>query len=308
MIAFVLSGGGNRGALQVGALRGLREAGIAPDFFVGSSVGALNALYLASRQFNEESVQGLQRSWMGARKRDIFPGSPLVSAYRFLTGRDSLHNGDAMRAFIARQMPESVTRFGELAIPVYLTAADLRTKRLYLFGEDADTPFLDAVVASCSIPVLHPPVDYASLQLVDGGVLENVPADIAMDKGASVIYVLNVGYGGQRLSPVSGVTGIFGRVVGMMLAQSLFMDLERAQDSAEIDLHHVHLGAFDDVAFTDFSRTAHMIEAGLQAVRSYLRSPSPLRYARRSLPEYAAAGRVPGAREWPLARDGNTDS
>ena len=204
MIAFVMSGGGSRGALQAGAIFALREAGIVPDFVVGSSVGALNALHLACHGLDEPGLTKLRKTWEKVHKRNVFPATSLVSAFRFLQGKDSLHGGSALRKFVTRQVPKGMKTFGDLLMPCYLTATDLRSQRLYLFGESADSEFLDAALASASIPVLHPPIPYQDLQLVDGGVLDNVPAEVAMDKGALEIWVLNVGYGGQRLQAAKG--------------------------------------------------------------------------------------------------------
>ncbi len=298
MISFVLSGGGARGALQAGALQALLEADIVPDFFVGTSVGALNALFLASRGVSVETTRALHQTWLTVRRRNVFPGGTLSAAWRYLRGQDSLFSGGALRTFMGRQLPSRSLTFGDLQVPCYLTAADLRTKRLYLFGDYATSPCLDAAIASASIPVMHPPVVYQNLQLVDGGIIENVPADIAMEKGATVIYVLNVGYGSQQLAPAKGIVNIFTRMIGVMMAQSLFPDLERAEQDPAIELHHIHLQALPDVSILDFSRSRHMLEAGLQAARAYLRSPVPLRVQKVHLPEFVTARRVPGGREW----------
>ena len=298
MISFVLSGGGGRGALQAGALQGLIEAGIVPGFFVGTSVGSLNALFLASRGISVETTKALHQTWLKVRRRDCFPGNHFTAAFRFLRGKDSLYNGDALRSFVGKQVSSKPLTFGDLQVPCYFTAADLRTKRLYLFGEFASFPCLDAAVASSSIPVMHPPVLHQNLQLVDGGIIENVPSDIAMEKGATSIYVLNVGYGGQRLAPAHGIINVFNRMMGVMMAQSLFQDLEQAESDPAIDLHHIHLNAFQDVSLLDFSRSRQMLEAGLQATRAYLLSPSPLRVQRMEFPQFLATRHIPGGREW----------
>ena len=90
MIAFVLSGGGNRGALQGGALKALLERGIFPDLIVATSVGALNGVTLAA----DPTVAGVRRlaaSWPLIRRADIFPGNALTVSWRLLSGRGSLH-------------------------------------------------------------------------------------------------------------------------------------------------------------------------------------------------------------------------
>jgi len=298
VIAFVMSGGGSRGALQAGAIFALREAGIMPDFVVGSSVGALNALHLACHGLEEAGLTRLRKTWEKVHKRNVFPSNPWLSAFRFLQGKDSLHGGKALRKFVTKQIPSQMKTFGDLLMPCYLTATDLRTQRLYLFGESADSEFLEAALASASIPVLHPPIPYQDLQLVDGGVLDNVPAEVAMDKGALEIWVLNVGYGGQRLQAAKGVQEIFGRTINVVLTNSLFKDLDRAMENRNVQLHHLHLSAFRDVSIMDFSRTKQMMEAGNQTARAYLVSPRPLSFPQPPASEFVAPLRIPGAREW----------
>lgn len=76
-IAFVLSGGGARGALQVGAIRALLEAGIYPDLLVGSSVGAANATFLAIKGVSLGSVQSLAQVWLDAARKDLLTSNLL---------------------------------------------------------------------------------------------------------------------------------------------------------------------------------------------------------------------------------------
>jgi hypothetical protein len=71
--AFVLSGGGSLGAVQVGMLQALAAEGVEPDLLVGTSAGALNAAWVASHGMSESSLEGLARVWSGLRRRDVFP-------------------------------------------------------------------------------------------------------------------------------------------------------------------------------------------------------------------------------------------
>ncbi len=275
MIAFVLSGGSTRGPLQVGALQALLESGLQPDFYVGTSTGALNSAYMAACGNDLACVEKLADIWRGADAKVIYPGSWLTLAWRVLSKADSLYSSDGLRAHIQASLPPGVTTFGDLKLPCYITAADLRSNTLFLFGEDPQAPLVEAVMASAALPAIYPPVAYHDLQLVDGGVLDNVPASIAMDKGATTIYVINVGYGGDRLPPARGVMQILTRSLNTMIAQSLLTDLERALESPTIELHHIHISAFSDVAFNDFSKTEEMLAAGREAAQAYLANPQP---------------------------------
>ena len=160
MIAFVLSGGGNRGPLQVGALCALLDAEIRPRFLVGTSVGAINAAHVAARGFSQASLDALANSWRSVDTRIVYPGNLLSIAWRVLRRKDSLYAGDGMRALIQTALPPTVSSFGQLQIPLFVSAAELRYNRLFMFGEDPRTPVVDAVLASASVPVIHPPVRF----------------------------------------------------------------------------------------------------------------------------------------------------
>ena len=86
-LAFVLSGGAARGALQVGALRALLEADIRPDMLVGTSIGAVNAAYLALRGVSLESIGRLAENWRDAAHADLLPTNYLCVTLSALFNR-----------------------------------------------------------------------------------------------------------------------------------------------------------------------------------------------------------------------------
>ncbi len=277
MRAIALSGGGNRGPLQIGALQALAEAGLWPDLWVGTSAGALNAAYVAARG-TPDALADLVRLWREVRPEDVYPGNLLTMAWRALRGQDSLYPNHRLRAYILDRLPPDVNTFGDLAMPCYITATDLRTARLYLFGKELtpDIPLVDGVLASATVPGIHPPVVFGDLQLVDGGVVDNVPASLAMDRGATEIYAVNVGYGGQPMQPVHGVHRVLGRVLTAFMAQSLLTDLDRAAREPQVILHHIRIPDFPDIRFNDFSQVDAMVEAGRRRALEYLAAPQPL--------------------------------
>lgn len=272
MRAFVMSGGGNRGALQAGALLELLEAGLTPDILVGTSAGALNAGVLAT----DPTLAGAQRLaeiWTGARKDDLFPGNTITMLARLAQGH-SLFSSDALRRFVEQTLPADRRRFGDLrGVRLYITASNLNTGQIYLYGNHPDASLADAMVASAAHPLAFPPVSYADMQLVDGGVVLNVPISVAIEHGATEIYVLNVGYGGQLVPDQENIIQVLGRAIDVMMYQPLLLDLKHAAANPQITLHHIQMAAFQGMQMWDLSQSAAMVRFGQQTVRRYLEQP-----------------------------------
>lgn len=301
MIAFVLSGGGNRGPLQVGALRALLDGGVRPEFLVGTSVGAINGAFVAAHGFSVETLESLANHWRTVDSDTVYPGSILSVAWRVYRKSDSLYSSDGVRRTIEAALPAGVTQFGQLRVPLFVSSADLLSNRLFIFGEDPSAPVVDAVLASASVPVIHPPVRYGGLQLVDGGVLANVAASYAMERGADEIYLINVSSAEQEDAHAEGVVEVAFRTLNTMIVQSLLRDLARARDNNDVALHHVHIDAFSDTWFKDFSHTEEMFGAGYEAMSGYLKSPTPLSAEVSGPSADVKVGPIaPGARELPI--------
>ncbi len=289
MIAFVLSGGGNRGALEVGALQALLEHGIVPDMLVGTSAGAMNAAFIAA----DPSVVGaltLGTLWKSLRRRDVFPGNALTMAWRVLTGQDGLVSSDRLRDLVLRNLPPGVACFGDLRVRLYTTAADLNTATLYLFGDDPSTLIVDAVMASASLPITFPPYVYHDAQLVDGGIVANVPIEIAMSKGATEIYAIDLGYSGEPVPDVHGVIAIAQRMLTSLIYQQLLDDIEEAAEDPSITLHHIRISAYHGISMWDFGHAEEMIRTGKGITEAYLANPQPLTVG---VSEYLASVRPP---------------
>ncbi len=298
MIAFVLSGGGNRGALEVGALQALLEAGIQPDMLVGTSAGAMNAAFIATDPSLTNALR-LADHWIEAARARLFPGNLLTFTWRFITGQNSLYPNDHILRFVEQRVPPGKSTFGDLPVRLYITAANLDTATLYLFGDDPSARLLDAVMASTAVPGLLPPLVLGGWQYVDGGVVANVPISIAVAKGAKIIYAINVGYAGKIEPPAHGVYPIAWRAITTMLYQQLLNDLEEVAALPAVMLHHIPIGGFEGVPLPDFSKSAEMIREGYRVTKDYLAHPrvpgQPLNWP--AFPPPAPPPR--GAKVWP---------
>jgi NTE family protein len=177
--AFVLAGGAALGAMQAGMVHALYERGIAPDLLIGTSAGALNASFLASRPATVATAHELAALWRGLRRRDILPLRPATLLSGLAGRRDHLIPDAALRRLAARHL--QVGRLEHAAIPLHLIAFDL------LSGHEvrlSDGPAIDAVLAAAAIPGVLPPVRWRGRLLADGGIADNTPISHAVVLGA----------------------------------------------------------------------------------------------------------------------------
>jgi NTE family protein len=279
MIAWALSGGGNRGPIQVGAMRALFERNIVPDFLVGTSAGALNAAYIAANP-TAQTNEALAQVWLGTRAKDIFPKPRFIMILRALLFGNGLDDNKARTKNFMKYLPNGVSTFGDLKVPLYLTSADLQTGRLYLYGDDPTAKLVEAGLASTALPVVWDPEIINGHQFVDGGVVAHVPISVAMDRGATTIYALDLQDGGPYVQK-KGVIQIALHTIGVQTYQQALRDIQRAVDASNVTLHYISLGdIFSSVELQDFSHTAEMIEQGYQRTKEYLDNPKPNRLPR----------------------------
>jgi len=183
--AFVLAGGGSLGAVQVGMLRALLEAGIRPDLIVGTSVGALNGAYLAGHA-EPSAMDELAALWTSVRRRDVFPISVPGLARGLLGRRDFLFGSLGLQSVI-RRADLGYTRLEDAPIPCHVVATDLDAAEVVMLSSGS---VVDALLASAAIPGLFPSMLIGDRRLVDGSILASIPIAEAASLGASRIYVL----------------------------------------------------------------------------------------------------------------------
>src|SRR5919107_992628 len=103
--AFVLSGGGSLGAVQVGMLQALAARGTEPDLLIGTSAGALNAAYVAGHGMGAVALDDLAGIWSGLRRRDVFPLQPARLGAAAVGRAPSLCPNDSLRRLIGDHIP-----------------------------------------------------------------------------------------------------------------------------------------------------------------------------------------------------------
>lgn len=259
--AFVLAGGGSFGAVQVGMLRELLAHGVKPDLVVGSSVGALNGAYLAGAP-DLEGVARLEALWRGLHRRQVFP-----ITWRSLTGalarQAPLVDPSGLRRLLEAHLPyEELER---APVPIHVVATDLLGGNLMKLSRGR---VADAVLASCAIPGVLPPVRVDSNLLVDGAVASNTPVHVALELGATRIVVLPTGFACALEAPPRGAVATMLHAITLMIAGQLVADLERCRGKAELvtvpPLCPLAVSAYD------FSRAGELIERAAAQTRRWL--------------------------------------
>jgi NTE family protein len=270
MKAFVLGGGGARGALQVGALRALLEAGLQPELIVGTSIGAANAAFLALRGCTPETLDALEAAWRDAAARDLLPDNYLWLTIRALFNRPGLDVQTRIRDFFVRHGLDADLRFGDLAGPrLILVATDLWAGRATLYGTDPQQRVLNGVLASTAIPPWIRPRDEGDQLLMDGGTVSNLPIEPALSQGATEIVALDL----ADPRPVGPVAGGFGpflfQLIYTVQQRQVYLEKQLAAQRG-VPVHHVPLHAATPTAVWEFPRSVPLIERGYHLMREYL--------------------------------------
>jgi NTE family protein len=286
MIAFVLSGGGNRGPLEVGALQVLLEHDVQPDMLVGTSVGAINAAFLAPDPTLSTALR-LGEMWKKVEKRQVFHGNRLTMLWRFLSGKDSLYSNTHLARLIREILPPSLERFGDLeGVKLYIVATCLDTGELRVFGDDPEERLLDAIMASTALPPFFPPWHYDQELLVDGGIAADLPVRIAVDRGAKEIYALQLVDAPRRGQQIRGLVNVAEQAINNVLSRQLTTDLSEVASIQGITLYHIPLTGFYDLPTWDLSDSEEMIDSGRRQMEEYLQaSQTVIRYEELSLKE-----------------------
>jgi NTE family protein len=257
----VLGGGGMKGIAHVGVVKALEEAGIRPDAIVGTSIGALVGALLAGglgwRELSTITSKLRKDDIVSINRRAVWLGGVREA---------SVFEGDRLRNWMDRILPAH--DFSELIVPLRINATSLISGADVWFGHGKreDVPLVDAIYASCALPVYFPPAKIDGDVLVDGGVVDMFAIAEAMAWGAE--RVIGVDVGSDFLPPKEGyfeqgLIAIHDRVLNLNLQKQR---AETLRVHGEGPLLYIrpkigHLHAFD------FDRTQFFLEEGYRAAR-----------------------------------------
>jgi len=184
-VVVALSGGGAKAAAHVGAIKALEDWNIKPAHYVGTSMGAVvGACFAAGLKYEE-----VLRRMLSITRKDVAGFSP-----RALLGpwAKNLLRSRPLADTIAQLVP--ARRFLELKTSLTVTAVDLKTSELVLFGAGGiSVGLIEALYASCALPLYYPPAVIGGREYVDGGLRAVLPIDVAAEFEPDVVVGVSVG-------------------------------------------------------------------------------------------------------------------
>jgi len=245
----------------VGAVRALLEAGYQPDLLVGTSIGAVNATYLALHGPTLTSLPGLIEAWHDAAAADLLPANYLWLTVRVLFNRARWRPYHRMRDFFIAHGATPDLRFGDLGTRLILVAADLNTGRSVLYGADPQQSVLEGLLASTALPPWVRPLEKDGQFLVDGGVVSTLPIEPALVQGAREIIALDLADPREVPVEAHGFGPFLGKLMNTIERRQQEMELALAE-ARDVPAWRIALQGEQPVPIWDFSHTDELIERG----------------------------------------------
>lgn len=261
--AFVLSGGGSLGAVQVGMLQALGARGVRPDLLVGTSAGAVNAIWVAQHGMAPESLARLAALWVGLRRSDVFPVASRRALLAVAGRARSVFPDTGLRRLLDDHVPMSGLE--DAAVPVHIVATDLLCGEEVLLSSGSP---ITAVLASCAIPGVLPPVEHHGRVLVDGGVAHHAAVSQAVELGATVLYVLPAGYPCALTTSPRSALGVAVQALTLLIEQRLIAEVSGHDPS--VSVHVLPPLCPLAVSAADFGHARELIDRSEHASRAWL--------------------------------------
>jgi NTE family protein len=261
-LAFVLGGGASRGAMQVGALRALAEAGLSPDIMVGTSIGAANAAFIAIRGFSQGSIDELVQVWHDTTLADLLPANYLWLTVRALLNRPADISTHRIRDFIVAHGLSPELQFGDIhGLRLGCVACDLNTGRPVIYGLDPMENVLEAVLASGALPPWVAPIEQNGRLLTDGGVISNLPIEPALKFGATRIIAMDLADPASVRIEGKGVAPFLAKMINTVQLRQVDLELALAA-ACEVQVQRIPLYNKQPVALWDFRHADELISEG----------------------------------------------
>lgn len=266
-VAFVLGGGGNLGAIQVGHLRALLERGIVPDVVIGCSVGALNAAAVAGNPTTQE-IDRLVDLWGTLTRNDVFPTSRWNRGpWLFVRNGLAAYSNAGLAQVIDGWLRYRV--FEEASVPLWIVATSMQTGLEHWFHSG---DVRAALLASTALPGFFPPMEIDGESFIDGGVVNNVPISKAIELGAKHIFVLDVGNHIRERKAPQRPFEVLMHAVAIARAHRYRVDLDHVPEGVNI----YPMPSIDTrgLRYDDFKQSRRLMEIAHKTGAAFLAHPA----------------------------------
>jgi NTE family protein len=243
-IALVLGGGAARGFAHIGVIRVLEQERIPINLVVGTSVGSLIGAMYAS----EKDSFGLEWTAFQLEQDDLFDFRVVNAVLGMGYAR-----GEKLEAFVQQRVKQA--NIEQLALPFAAIATDLNWGGRVVIDRGS---VARAVHASSAIPGIFEPVVHQGKMLVDGGVVDNIPIDVARERGADLVIAVDI-------SQDVGNTNIKNAVDVLLQATNIMFEVNVAarRQGADVLVQPKVAG----IGMLDFSKKKECMQAGIEAAR-----------------------------------------
>ena len=274
--ALVLSGGGSLGAVQVGMLTALVDAGVGVDLVVGTSVGAVNAGWVAA-DHGPAGIARLADVWRGLRRETVFPSSAWHGLLAATGRRRGLVPDSGLRSLLVEHL--RFERLEDAPTPLHVVAVDVLSGRDVLLSTGSA---VEAILASAAVPGVLPPVALGERWFVDGGVVDNCPIGHAVDLGADTVWVLPAGYPCAAASPPTSPVGMALHALTLLVHHRLAADVTRY--APQVELYVAPSLCPLAVSPADFSHADELMASARASTAGWLERGCPTETATLPLP------------------------
>jgi NTE family protein len=269
-LTFVLGGGGSRGALQIGAIRALIEAGLVPDLLVGTSIGAVNAAGLALWGCNPQGLAMLEKAWKGVAEMQILDPRVPHLVLRSLIGHPSQRSRQKVEEYFTSLGITPDLRIEDLSgARLGMVSADIETGQPVIYGKDPRDPILEGMLASITLPPWFVPSKKDGQLIVDGGAVSNLPIEPALQLGATDIIALDLDMEIKADDNAVPLPKYFEKLVFAVSQRYIQLETSLAEEQG-VPVHCFSFRDIDTLPTWDFSNTADLVEAGYRKIQSEL--------------------------------------
>jgi NTE family protein len=246
-VALVLGGGGARGLAHIGVLKVLKEEKVPVDIVVGTSIGAIvGALYASEVPMDKIEALGENAGW---NKLTNLSNTTILKLFLI----EKLISTKKMEVFLNENIGGK--KIEDLNIKFACVAADLFTGEKIVFRE-GDLSL--AARASSTIPGLFVPVEFRHRYLVDGGLIDNIPTDVARLMGADIVIAVAVTSDFSKNS----ISNVYSQLTQALYIQGSVLDRERLKNADLVISPKV-----SEISTIDLAKSKECIESGVLAAR-----------------------------------------